>query len=63
MAKKPRSENLGSESTLVQEVFAAALDWIDALEQLDEKNIKLSDEKTAELLAKNFFKGDNDVEK
>lgn len=61
--KKQRSKKLESDSTIVQEVFAAALDWIDALEQLDEKNIELSNERTTELLTETFFKGEGNAEK
>lgn len=61
--KKQRSKKLDPDSNIVQEVFAAALDWIDALEQLDQRNIELSDETTTRLLTETFFEGEENAKK
>jgi hypothetical protein len=61
MRPKQRRSKLDSNPTIVQEVFAAALDWIDAIEKLDEKNIEL-DEKTKSLIDDKFFKGKENAE-
>jgi ribosomal 30S subunit maturation factor RimM len=50
-----KSKKASKSNFIVQEIFSAALDWIDAIEKLDEYNIKISDEKKIELLEDEFF--------